>query len=67
VLLIPPVVFREFVGQTESAEQLENYIKRMCSGVGSVLKVAPKNADYREEWRACCWLKPPLNGKAFNR
>lgn len=67
VFLIPSVVFIKFFGQRETAEQLEDYIKQMCNGVGSALKVATKNASYREEWRTNLWLKPILNGKAFNR
>lgn len=41
--------FYKVFGQRKPAEQLESYIKQMCNAVGSVLKVATKNAFYREE------------------
>ena len=44
-----PSSFCKDFGQRETAEQLESYIKQMCNSVGNVLKVATKNAYYREE------------------
>lgn len=64
-LLIPLVAFIEFSGQRETADPLENHIKQMCDGIGSVLNSATKNAYYREGRRACFGLRPILNGKAF--
>lgn len=46
-----PAAFIKFFGQRRAAEQLKSYIKQVCNSAGNVLKVAPKNAASRAEWR----------------